>query len=220
MPSGDAWNVVHSKSSEKVLRRSNVPAPPPPAAPIGRGLVNLGVTCHLNSALQALANSPDLVRAMRASPHGPGCTLRTGAGPAADCVLCALEKHVLDDALAPPPPGATLSARRPPIAPVDLYRILQGMHPDFFSKQQDPLETMRIIFAAMKRACPPASSAAPFAANPTTPAATYPFEVSTGTCQSKVTCGGCGGVTITVEPYDDLGLAARDVMLLRGVVIE
>ena len=55
---------------------------PPP------GLHNLGNTCFLNSAMQAIMHIPSLVQHLLSQAHSPSCR-------ASNCVLCELEKHAM-----------------------------------------------------------------------------------------------------------------------------
>ena len=70
--------------------QSNSPNPNLLRKNVASGLQNLGNTCFLNSVLQILSHSKELLEAMRKHSHRCVCPKTIGV----DCVLCALELHI------------------------------------------------------------------------------------------------------------------------------
>lgn len=86
---------------------------PPP------GLHNLGNTCFLNSAMQALMHVPSLVQYLLSQAHSEACR-------ATNCMLCELEKHAIK---AYPSRGQTRGKAYRPAIVAHLKRKLCGHRP-------------------------------------------------------------------------------------------
>lgn len=69
-------NSMASASVDSGLEEVEIPPnfrPPPPPREVASGVANLGNTCYMNAALQALAHAPELCHALDAESHMKTC---------------------------------------------------------------------------------------------------------------------------------------------------
>src|SRR5210317_488007 len=72
----ESGNIMSSTSVDNDVDDVEIPPnfrPPPPPREVAAGVANLGNTCYMNAAIQALAHAPELCHALDAESHVKRC---------------------------------------------------------------------------------------------------------------------------------------------------
>lgn len=72
----ESGNIMSSTSVDNEVDDVEIPPnfrPPPPPREVAAGVANLGNTCYMNAAIQALAHAPELCHALDAESHVKRC---------------------------------------------------------------------------------------------------------------------------------------------------
>ncbi|KAL7465845.1 hypothetical protein ACHAXS_006157 [Conticribra weissflogii] len=70
-----AANPSAPATAQPISLPQPIPIPPPPPREVATGVANLGNTCYMNAALQALAHAPELCHALDAECHVKNCPI-------------------------------------------------------------------------------------------------------------------------------------------------
>ncbi|BFZ56107.1 hypothetical protein PYCC9005_003149 [Savitreella phatthalungensis] len=104
------------------------------------GLHNLGNTCFLNAAMQALMHVPPLVQYLLSQNHRETCRM-------SNCILCKVEEHV---ARAYPKQGSTKGRAFRPALAGNLKQIGKRFR---LGRQEDSHEFLILLLDAMQNSC-------------------------------------------------------------------
>lgn len=172
----------------------------------GLGLRNCGNTCYMNSVLQALTHSSAIANDAVTDRHISTCVRKKAS---MFCGYCQLMTHVK---------AALTSRGRSDIAPEPILRQLKLISKNMrFGRQEDSHEFLRqLIDSCVTGELPPQLTSNP--KGPIVPAlsrsTTMMGQLFSGYLQSQVTCGSCGNVSRTFDPYMDISLEIQDCQSL------
>ena len=168
----------------------------------GIGLRNCGNTCYMNSVLQALTHSSGIANDALGGHHMSSCARKKAN---LFCGYCQLLTQVKN----------ALSARgKSDIAPEPIIRQLKLLAKSMrFGRQEDSHEFLRQLIDS----CVQGELPIRLTANPKGPlvpqsvrSTTTMGQLFSGYLQSQVTCGDCGNVSRTFDPYMDISLEIQD----------
>nr|XP_002127053.1 ubiquitin carboxyl-terminal hydrolase 36 [Ciona intestinalis] len=156
---------------------------------VGAGLVNLGNTCFLNSALQCLTYTPPLANYLMSNQHRAQCRVNGQF-----CMLCSLQHHQ----------SASFGNGGKSIRPMNILKNLRIIAKHLqFGRQEDAHEFIRYSVDAMQRSC---LFGLPSKLDIHTKTTTLVYQIFGGYLRSRVKCRQCRAVSDTFDPFLDLSL--------------
>lgn len=172
------------------------------------GLRNCGNTCYMNSVLQALTHSSGIANDALNDIHMSTCARRKAS---MFCGYCQLLTHVK---------SALTTPGKSEIAPEPILRQLKLIAKNMrFGRQEDSHEFLRQLVDS----CVTGELPAHMTSNPKGPivsplvrSTTVMGQLFSGYLQSQVTCGSCGNISRTFDPYMDISLEIQDCQSLVG----
>ncbi|XP_072205580.1 ubiquitin carboxyl-terminal hydrolase 42-like [Excalfactoria chinensis] len=152
---------------------------------VGVGLLNLGNTCFINSALQCLTYTPPLANYMLSLEHSQSCNCQ------GFCMMCTMEAHI----------NRVLCCAHDAIEPVFIVHELKRIGSHFcFGAQEDAHEFLRFTVDAMQQACLHGCATL----DRSSQATTLIHQIFGGFLRSRVQCLNCRAVSDTYEAFLDI----------------
>ncbi|KAK9502828.1 hypothetical protein O3M35_011527 [Rhynocoris fuscipes] len=207
--------IVQSSTPQKVINKSvntaSLPLPKkvlyPPnliclgwkgSVPVGAGFVNLGNTCYLNSALQALLHVPAFVNWLQSdTKHSSQCEAMNGLTHS-ECLICVMTKILHN----------THKFTGSAIKPLNIYSKLKDICKHLVhGQQEDAHEFLRYLIEGMERSYLTIFNGMRLDSysKETTPL----NQIFGGYMRTEVTCLDCGYVSTTFQHFQDLLLDIR-----------
>ncbi|GAA5892274.1 hypothetical protein JCM6882_003627 [Rhodosporidiobolus microsporus] len=177
--------------------------PPDSLVVPARGIRNLGNSCYLSVILQTLFSNPFLRSYFLADRHNRLTCDKSRQGEA--CLSCEMD-GLFSDQYSPDPT---------PLAPTKLLHSFWQCSAEAAGYAQQDAHEFLISTLNLLHSSSPSHSPSP---NPLTPCPCIVHRTFAGQLRSAVTCGRCGHMSETVEPFLDLSLDIRDRAVGGGAV--
>jgi len=161
---------------------------------VGSGLINMGNTCYLNSALQCLLYTPPLCSYLAKEIHSKNCRMKNEQR---FCALCSLENIMKNSHLKHK--GDNVRA----VIPRDIVKNLKSIGKQFHSyRQEDSHEFMRCFVDALQLSSIGFDKKIPLRIQETS----IISRIFRGALKSKVVCNNCHKESVITESFMDLSL--------------
>ncbi|KAI5120693.1 hypothetical protein M0805_006981 [Coniferiporia weirii] len=166
----------------------------------GSGLINLGNTCFLNSALQCLLHTPPLLRILLAHKKDDPCRVKNGF-----CMTCAMRQTMSDSyskgrAFSPFPITKNLN--------VIAKHLRRG-------RQEDSHEFLRYAVDSLQKSC---LAGHPPKLDHKIAETTWVHKLFGGRLRSRVTCSQCGHNSDTYDSILDLSIDIYNIGGLKDAL--